>query len=153
MSDQGGGVAMHRLERSIRALSTRPVRDLERKHARAAEDGLAEYDQQFQIPIRGTAASTLAWTEQRVDFETLFYDASEQRDSSYPVPQFTYGSVIESGAPAMIAACVVEWKRNRRQAIHAAIVAIGVLGDGDFDGYLHATFQGYGQSEFGDLGV
>jgi hypothetical protein len=48
---------------------------------------------------------------------------------------------------------VIEWKRNRRRAIHAAIISIGVLGDGEFDGFLHATFQGYGQSAFGDLGV
>lgn len=147
------GVDLNRLDRSLRALATNPVRNLERKHRRAIEDGLAEYDQQFQIPIRGVGSSSLAWTEQRVDFETVFFDASEQRDSSYPVPQFTYGATIESGEPAMIAACVREWKRDKRQAIHAAIIAIGVIGDGEFVGYLHATFQGYGQAEFGDLGV
>jgi hypothetical protein len=167
MSDRAGGVPMHRLERSIRALSTRPVRDLERKHARAVEDGLAEYEQQFQIPIRGIlpedfevpeagegATFLWSWVEQRIDFAAPFYDASEQRDSAYVAPHFTYGAVIESGSPAMVAACVRQWRRNKQMAIVGATLAIGAsITDGPFGGYLHATFQGYSQPDFEDLGV
>jgi hypothetical protein len=84
-----------------------------------------------------------------VEFDVDFFDAPEQRDSSLRDPQFTFGAFFEPAPdpPAgamMVSACVQEWNRDSRGAITGATIAVGVIGDGAYEGYLHATFQGYG---------
>jgi hypothetical protein len=149
------GVETHRLRRSIRAITVGTAIGLERKRQRALEDGLGEFVQDFQVPIRGIAGTEMAWTEQEVKFTTTFFDAPEQRDSPYTRPTFTYGVVLESDTPVMVAACVMRWRVDNRDAITGCVVAVGAVNPGgsapvEFDGHLDATFQGYGYPEVED---
>lgn len=156
-------VSTHALERSIRAMSTGAVLSLDEKRANAGYDQLQELETQYQIPIWGVASSGVGWSKFSVAFDVQFMFAPEQRDSPLAVPHFSYGPVV-SGIPSpddvaadpnnpdslvAIFCQVIEWGRDQAiDAIVGAVVGIGVstIGGSDvrFDGYVHLTFQGYG---------
>lgn len=118
-------------------------------------DALQEVIVQYQLPVSGTAVAIPAFTSITIDFDVLFVDATEQRDSPYVEPNLTFGAVLDS--PVMLSACVTEWTRplNRASIINGAVVYIGVIGTGDaFSGNVHLSFQGYGAlDEAIDLGT
>ncbi len=130
--------------------------DLEKRRALLGYDMLQEQEQQFQLPIAGTAAAAISFASVDLLFAVDFFDAPEQRDSPLSVPQFTFGAFIAptvqpdnpTGA-VLVTACVSEWTLDDRGAIVGATVTVGtcVPGAADefpFEGYVHLTFQGYG---------
>jgi hypothetical protein len=153
-------VSVHALERSIRRMSYGSVLDLTKRRAQLGYDQLAELDHQFQLPMSGTASTASAYTSLEVAFDVEFFHAPEQRDSALTVPHFTYGVVCavteQTTTPTgvsvgiMASAYVSEWREDpERQAITGAVITVGVNNGYsnivvEFNGYLHATFQGYG---------
>lgn len=157
-------VSTHALERSIRQLSTGALLSLDAKRTKQGYDALQELEHQFQIPIWGIASSGVGWATFNVPFDVAFFFMPEQRDSPLSVPHFSYGPVV-SGVPSPDDAAadpnnpdclvavfcqVVEWSRDQtNDAIDGAVVGIGVstvggVVDVRFDGYVHLTFQGFG---------
>lgn len=136
------------VSRAVRGITVDAITSLDKKRQQLGFDSLGELEQQFQLAIEGTAAQTIAWEEREIKFNVEFYDATEQRDSSFTVPHVTYGAVITSDDPVMISVCVREWNERSDRAIVGATVAVGATNPGgsqvDFEGYVHITFQGYG---------
>lgn len=168
-------VSTHALERSIRSMSTDAILSLDARRTSRGYDQLQELEHQFQIPIWGIASSGVGWSSFNVPFDVEFFFAPEQRDSPLAVPHFSYGPVV-SGVPSPDDAApdpnnpdclvavfcqVVEWARDpAMDSVVGAVVGIGVSTIGGqvdvrFDGYVHLTFQGYGnvmdESSAGDL--
>lgn len=169
-------VSTHALERSISALSTGALLALDAKRTANGYDALQELEHQFQIPIFGIASSGVGWNTFDVPFDVQFFFAPEQRDSPLAVPHFSYGPVV-SGVPSpdgtdpdpnnpdclvAVFCQVVEWSRDQTlDVIDGAMVGVGVSTVGSntdvrFDGYVHLTFQGYGNvveaDAYGDIG-
>ncbi len=127
---------------------------LDKRRAALGYDALAESEQQFQLPISGTAQASLAWATAEVIFDVEFFDAPEQRDSVLAVPLFTFGAFIETTVGSsenptgavMVTACVQEWNVDDRGAYIGATVAVGVMASvaRAYSGYVHLAFQGYG---------
>lgn len=148
----------HAINRSIRALTIDTVRALDERRHMLGLDALGELEQQFQLPIEGSAGEVLAFFEVPVQFDVEFYNAPEQRMSPYTLPQFTYGTVITSEQPVLVTACVRRWDLDDAETVKGALVAVGVCSPGTtveipFVGYVHLTFQGYGApvENFADL--
>lgn len=132
----------------MRGITLGTVTDLRKAEERAAQDGLIEREEQFQIGFSGVAEEFLDWQTVEVKFGTLFVDATGQRDSELTKPHFTYGALIETGVPVGIMACVMEWNTTARNETIGCTLAIGVAASDrtvKFRGSLHATFQGFGQ--------
>jgi hypothetical protein len=157
-------VSTHALERSIRAMSTGALLSLDAKRTDLGYDALQEIEHQFQIPIWGIASSGVGWSTFDVPFDVQFFFAPEQRDSPLAVPHFSYGPVV-SGVPSPDGASadpnnpdclvavfcqVVEWSHDEAldvtdgARVGVGVSTIGSAVDVRFDGYVHLTFQGYG---------
>jgi hypothetical protein len=88
-------------------------------------DALGEIEQQFQLPIEGSAGEVIGWFEIKLS-STSSSTTPPTAHVPYTLPHFTYGSVIESAAPALITACVREWDIDDVDTVSGAKVAIGV---------------------------
>jgi hypothetical protein len=138
------------LPRVMQNLTIGVVRETQERERRALALGLQEIDQQFQIPVSGSAGTTIAWSSAAVGFDYPFAYAPGMRDSDLDVPQMTYGAVIESGTPVVLTAVVTDWTREPTDdSITGATLQIGAYSPGaaaaiDFGAFLHVTFQGYG---------
>jgi hypothetical protein len=140
---------VHAINRSIQALTIDTTRHLEARREMLGFDALGEIEQQFQLPMEGSAGEVIGWFEIKLKFDVEFYNAPNRRMSPYTLPHFTYGSVIESAEPVLVVACVREWDINDVDTVSGAKVAIGTCNPGTsqatpFEGYMHLTFQGYG---------
>lgn len=142
------GPEQQRLEKVLKGVTIGTVTDLRKAQERAYADGLIEREEQFQVAVSGAAEEFLDWQEVEVKFGTMFVDASGQRDSELERPHFTYGAEIETPTPVGLMACVLEWKTTARNETIGCKLAIGVAASDratKFRGFLHATFQGFGQ--------
>lgn len=139
---------VNRLDKALKGLAIGVPRNLQEAQERAYKDGLIEREEQFQIAIGGNAEEFFAWSVVEVKFGTLFVNATGNRDSELEVPHFTYGASIETDSPVGVLAAVMEWKTTDRLEIIGCDLAIGVAATDRatrFKGFLHATFQGFGQ--------
>lgn len=136
--------------RVMQGLSIGNVQETTKRDKRARELGLRELEQQFQIPVAGSAGTVIDWDTTSCDFDYPFYFAPGARDSDLDAPQMVYGAVIESGSPVVIAACVTGWKQDATDDSYiGATVALGAFSPGAveavaFGGSVHVSFQGYG---------
>lgn len=139
---------IQRMERALKGLTIGTVQSLNDAADRAAKDGLIEREEQFQIEIGGTAEEFFDWSIAVVKFGTLFTNATGQRDSELEQPHFTYGASILTGTPVGVLASVMEWIETERKETVGCKLAIGVAASDrhtKFRGFLHASFQGFGQ--------
>lgn len=139
-------VATGALTRSLRAMTVGVMHSHQEAVERYDANRLGELDQQFQIPVSGTAGVAGAWVEVDLDFEAPMIDAYDERQSPYSDPLFTCGVVQTRGEPAFFTAQVRRWIIKDELYVGATL-AIGVFrpsGDGPFSGEIHANFQGYG---------
>lgn len=120
-------------------------------HARAKErrelEGLSEIEENIKIDVNGRAEEFAVWTRLYIDFETVFIDASGQRDTEFDRPHFTYGAVVNKGGPVGLLACVTDWDVNEREEVIGCVIAIASIATDlsrKFQAELHARFQGYG---------
>lgn len=143
---------IHRITRSLQKLHHGDAVAMERRRAELGWDELQEIEQQFQIPIEGSVGSGSPINLLTgFGFDVEFFDATEQRDSPFTVPHFTYGVVLDAeAADAMVCvhACVSGWDIDEsRNAVVGANVNITIFTvgfGGAFEGYVHAVFQGFG---------
>lgn len=143
-----GDLQVNRLEHALKGLTIGAVTNLRNAEKRAADDGLIEREEQFQIAISGVAQEFFAFQMAQVNFGTVFVDATGNRDSDLTQPHFTYGAKIDTPVPVGVQACVMEWKTTERNETIGCVLAIGVCSTDratKFKGALHATFQGFGQ--------
>ncbi len=128
---------------------------VEKRRRELAYDELTEREQQFQLPISGTADEFVGSGTLAIEFELDFFDAPEQRDSSVAFPQFTFGAFLtgeeaEDVALIMVSASVSEWVMDeQRGAFTGAVVNVALCTPGistgvEYSGYIHLVFQGFG---------
>lgn len=148
--------SQHALARSLRALTFGVAQKIETKRNEGAIDHLQEREQQFQLPVGGTASpdpATAVWTESAIRFETHFpSEADGMRNADFDTPQVWFGVVVTSQQPVGVHACVRNWLRDEQSDVIGAVIAATAVAYGattnvDFRGYLHATFQGWGAPE------
>lgn len=141
------------LQRSLAAMTIGTIRRYRERAAAVAHVRLREREQQFQLPIAGTAFQGIVWTKRRVTFDTVFFGATGERDSEFEKPQVNYGFVIDPGDDKdpvlpIIPTLAVEWLTDDQEATYGCVLHIGVhsptVDPVDFSGYLHVTFQGWG---------
>lgn len=130
-----------------RAVAHITVDALETQKARKHKDrqmGVDEIDAQFVLLVEGTATATPGFGSIVVPFDHAFFYAPGQRDSDLETPLFTQGS--ETSYNVMLIAKVNEWTIDPDDgSIIGAVVGIGVVGTaGDYTGYVHCNFQGWG---------
>lgn len=137
--------------------TTEPVVALDRRREELGYDALGEVEQQFQLPITGHASEYIAWTDVEILFDVEFYNAPNQRNVPYSVPQFLTGGVVESNEPVVVTAVVRQWLRKPDDAdtIVGARVSVSVQAPPEvgyenqlrvvpYRGYVHVAFQGFG---------
>lgn len=141
------------LTRTLHTIHVGAVQSMQRKQQQDTEYDLIEIELQYHVPIQGSAGTLLTWTEPvSVEFEWGFHYAPMQRDSDLELPHFTYGAYVVTETPVGLLACITGWQEERRNgSITGADVSIGVIGHDpaapvDFQGYVHASFQGLAQS-------
>jgi hypothetical protein len=128
------------------------VTDLEEFRKLRQVDGLIESYEQLRVEFSGRAEEFASWTEVDLDFVQNFVDATGQRESPFDTPQFSYGAEIETPTPVGVLATVMSWRKNERNEVVGAKLAIGVLTTdraAKVRGLLHLTFQGYGYAPTG----
>lgn len=138
---------MRQIEDSMNSMTIGAVRSIEGARAQRALEGLAEREEQMKIAVSGQAEEFNSWTTVEIEFETVFVDATGQRDSDFTRPHFYYGSYVPVGGPVGLVACVTEWKTSDRNETWGCNLAIGCQASDvarKFQGELHAVFQGYG---------
>jgi hypothetical protein len=138
-------VGVGAVSRAVKSIHAEPVVALDKRREMLGYDQLTETEEQYQLPISGTASDVIAWTEREVSFGTAFIDASDMRDSNLVVPHFTFGVMLES-EPVAVTAVVREWL-EQNDTVVGARVSVGAYSPGstvDFRGYVHLTFQGFG---------
>lgn len=142
-----GRPTMRQVEESLASVTIGTVRSIEGAKAQRALEGLAEREEQLKIDVSGNAEEFTTWVEVEIEFETIFVDATGQRDSDFVTPHFYYGSYVPVGGPVGLVACVTEWVTNDRNETTGCTLAIGCQASDvarKFKGELHAVFQGYG---------
>ena len=111
-------------------------------------DELGEIAEHIQLDIDGDAGSTLAWSELDITFDVDFIDATNERYSNLPEPQFTYGAAVSTDTPVGVYACVkLPYVVDDRGVIVGATVAVAALSPGaaaSFTGRVYLTFEGFG---------
>jgi hypothetical protein len=135
------------IARSIRAMTIGTIKASNDRRDRYTTDGIGEIDQQVQITVTGKVGASITWGELDIAFTTPFINGSEDRDSPYTRPLFTYGSVVTSGGPLMMVCNVKRWKVDEDYVLGAKLeIAIWAPGGyiRDYQGELHANFQGWG---------
>jgi hypothetical protein len=147
------GATPSTLARSLRAMTLGTVKSYNDRRDQYAAEALGEIDQQFQVTLSGglggLGGGTAAWGELELAFSVPFVNGSEDRSVPFAYPLVTYGSVVTSGGPLMVACNVKRWKVDEDYVLGATL-EIGVLrtdGGGDYGVYageLHLNFQGWG---------
>lgn len=133
--------------RAVRGLTLGVLTASARAKEQRQLEGLAETEENVKIDVVGRAEEFPIWTRLHIDFETVFIDASGQRDTEFDRPHFTYGAVVHKGGPVGILSCVLQWDVNNRDEVTGCIIAISAIATDHgrrFQGELHARFQGYG---------
>lgn len=137
--------SMHQLQRAMSEITLQAVQSTRERDARDYQMGLGEHEEQFQIPLTGTAGRTPGFAEIEIGFDHHFFYAPAQRDSDLDRPHFTFGS--ECAEPVIIQACVKEWNiRESNGAIRGATLRVSVMAAGTVafeDAVLNVTFQGF----------
>lgn len=141
----------------VRDLTIGAIESVREADLQRALEGLAETEEQILIEVSGTSEEFGAWTEVHLRFDNLFVDATDERDTPYDRPFFTYGTEIERGGPVALAACITRWDVNERNETTGCMISIAALATDEprtFRGQLHARFQGYGMPAdvYGDDG-
>lgn len=140
--------ATHALSRGLTSLALGSVRAMQEAEARRAPNRLQEGEQQFQIPISGTAGKHPDWVEEDLEFTWTFVNATGQRDSWLEEPTISHGVRLVSQTPVVVSCCVMGWDKKDADEIEGARIAVGVFnpagGGVPFKGVLHLTFQGFG---------
>lgn len=155
-----GDLSVNPLEKALRGITIGTIKNLKEAEQRAADDGLQEREEQFQIAVSGVAQEFFDWQTVEVRFGTAFVDATGNRDSELTQPHVSTGSVLETSVPVGLLATVMSWITTERNETIGCVLAIGVCATDQptkFRGALHATFQGFGQpiltfGEEGDVG-
>mgnify|MGYP000874607797 CR=1 FL=1 len=153
----------HQLQRSLAAMTIGVVKARDSKRANKIPYELQEGEQQFQLPITGTAQRGVTWAKKELTFDFLFYEATGYRFVPFDSPQFSHGFVIEpvddkeAVKPIFVSAMAEYVRRDLDDAVTGAVMHVGVhsptIEPVEFEGYLHLTFQGYGcpvETESGD---
>jgi hypothetical protein len=125
-----------------------PIKQVEHRRRETKFDELGEIEQQFQIPVSGFAAGTIASASTTVDFDVEFVPSVNQRYSNLIYPQVYVGIEITTGLP-MIQAVVTGWTTDDRDVISGATVTVSAVRPGATDavayvGVVHISFQGWG---------
>lgn len=142
-----GGVNSGGTARAVRGLTLGVMKAASRAKEQRELEGLAEIEEQIKVDVSGSAQEFPAWTQLRLEFDSVFIDASGQRDTEFDRPHFTYGAVVEKGGPTGLLACVTSWEVNDRDEVTGCILAVSAVSTDSarrFQGELHARFQGYG---------
>lgn len=141
-------VGTHAMVRGLTKLTLGMVKDIDDAAKRRAPHMGQEGEQQFQIPMSGTARFTPEYVRAAVPFAWSFYNATGQRDSDLVVPQMSWGLELQSNDPIFATVCVMEWDKKGADQVEGAVLAIGCYEpsglDVRFKGSMHVTFQGYG---------
>lgn len=140
MSESGPAGA---LTRAVAHITVDAIHSERARKRKDREMGADEIDAQFILAVKGTATSIPGFGSVTVPFDHSFFYAPGQRDSDLETPVFTSGA--ESFSNVMLVAKVEEWLVNDDDgSIVGAVVGIGVIGSGNYSGYVHCNFQGYG---------
>lgn len=135
----------HATQRAVQAITLGVAKSTARVRAREAELGLAETEQQYKIPVTGTASTLPGFSFLAVFFDYPFYYAPGQRDSDLEKPLMTFGG--ECDADVMLGAHVRDWYMDdERGAVTGAVVvvsALAAIAGTDFTGKVNVTFQGF----------
>jgi hypothetical protein len=97
---------VHAINRSIQALTIDTTRHLEARREMLGFDALGEIEQQFQLPMEGSAGEVIGWFEIKLKFDVDFYNAPTAACLPTRCRTSPTASVIESAAPVLIVACV-----------------------------------------------
>lgn len=138
------GKPLHEAGRAIADLTLGVVKSTAARAAVDQELALTETDQQYQIPVSGTARTVAGFGVLAITFDYPFYYAPGQRDSDLERPHMVYGA--ECDAFVVLHAHVQDWDiESATGAIVGATVVVACLSaaDIDFTGKLHLTFQGF----------
>lgn len=143
------GAMQGSLQRSLGSMTFGVVREMNQRAERLAKTALAEREQEFQVPIFGTAGRLAVWANLELNFRVEFVPATGQRDSPYLLPTFTYGYEIETPDPIGVLALVSKWTIDDSGAVIGAGIKVagwqpGVGGDVAYRGKLHMLFSGFG---------
>lgn len=143
-----GGAKTGALVRSIEAMTVGAISAHAKARTQYDRASLGEIDQQFHVPVSGTATNVPQLVEVTVTFEAPFVDAYDERQSPYTDPTFTSGVYMPTGGQVFFAVCVRSWVTDEDRDFYTGAV-IGVTafvptGTAKFDGEVHLNFEGYG---------
>lgn len=136
------------LSRSIAALAFGNVERFYEDQRTRARESLAEYMQQFQVPVSGTLGGSIGWANLNVDFDVPMLRSPASRHAPFDKPTFTYGVYLQTGVDGIIVANVRKWVEDER-SVNGALLRVGAYVPGAasetaFKATLHLTFQGLG---------
>lgn len=136
------------LSRSIAALAFDTAEKIKESDEDRARESLAEYMQQFQIPVKGTIGGTPGWANIDLDFDIPMLKSASQRSVPFEYPTISLGYAIETGMDGILTAYVRSWKEDEA-VVNGALVRVGLYApeatvEVAFSGTLHMTFQGFG---------
>lgn len=106
--------SINRLERAMKGVTIGVVKDLQDWEKIRELDALQEVEEQIHVKVTGRAEEFAAWDRVDLDFNTVFVDATGQRDSPFDRPHFTFGARVRTGVPVAVQACVMDWKTTDR---------------------------------------
>lgn len=141
------GVDTGQTSRAVRGLTLGVMKAAARAREQRELEGLADIEENIKVDVHGRAEEFAVWTRLQIDFETVFIDASGQRDTEFDRPHFTFGGETIKGGPVALQACVTDWDINDRDEVVGCVLAIAATSTDlsrTFQGILHAKFQGYG---------
>lgn len=136
------------LSRSIAALAFDTAKQVKEDEEDRVRESLAEYMQQFQVPIKGTIGGTPGWANLTLDFDIPMLRSPAQRAVPFDKPTVSIGSVIETGVDGILTAYVRRWIEDEVE-VNGALMRVGLYApeatvEVAFAGVLHVTFQGFG---------
>lgn len=136
------------LSRSIAALAFDTASKFKEDEEDRVRESLAEYMQQFQVPIKGTIGGTPGWANLDLDFDIPMLKSPAQRAVPFEYPTISTGYAIETGVDGILTAYVRRWKEDEAE-VNGALVRVGLYAPEStvevaFAGTLHMTFQGFG---------
>lgn len=132
--------------RAVHEITIGAAKATEKRDRQLSELGFQEIDLQYQLPIQGEGTDIPVFDTVEINFEWEFHYAPAQRDSDLEVPHMTYGAYLTDGS-AGIFANVKSWKANpANDGITGCTIQVGAIGNQNFAGWLHVTFQGFAMS-------
>lgn len=142
--------------RAVADLTLGVAKSTEARRQRDRELGLAETEQQFQIPVSGTASTLPGFSFLAVFFDFPFHYAPGQRDSDLQEPHMTFGS--KCNADVTLNAHVRDWYIDSDTGGYTGAVvvvsALAAVAGTDFTGSVHVTFQGFSApDDTGDVSI